>query len=204
MPRTKQQYQEMKEERKESIVNTALFLFATHGYDSIKIDSITKASGCSHGLIYHYFPKKEDVFHAVMEKAIDVCYELYGEIDYTLTAKEALLQICKNINEALSSKDSNKACVLCLVLNLHLQKENIPKPPKEKPKKSLPKKLFQQIYELVCLGQKENDFIECDPYVMTISFLSLIKGLSYNRLNIGYKKFVCPEPQLLINMLLKK
>ena len=44
-----------------------LRLFATRGFDEVTIDAISIESGCSHGLIYHYFEKKDDIFNALLK-----------------------------------------------------------------------------------------------------------------------------------------
>ena len=68
MPRTGEANALLKDERKESIMDAALRLFSISGYDTITINDITKAAHCSHGLFYHYFASKEELFHAIMEQ----------------------------------------------------------------------------------------------------------------------------------------
>lgn len=72
MPRTKDQFQEIKENRRTEILKASLPLFSLQGYDAVKIDDITKSCGCSHGLFYHYFTSKEDLFQT-MRKTVSIC-----------------------------------------------------------------------------------------------------------------------------------
>ncbi len=58
----------VKEERKQLIVQSALKVFCEKGYDGATINDIVKKAKCSHGLFYHYFDTKKDIFDAVMEK----------------------------------------------------------------------------------------------------------------------------------------
>ena len=49
-------------DRKNDILKSALKVFCEKGYSGAKIDDITKKAKCSHGLFYHYFPTKKNLF----------------------------------------------------------------------------------------------------------------------------------------------
>ena len=68
MPRTAEQNQEIKDKRRAKIVAAAIRVFASNEYDSVAIDDIVEIVGCSHGLFYHYFDTKEDVYRAIIEE----------------------------------------------------------------------------------------------------------------------------------------
>jgi AcrR family transcriptional regulator len=57
------------ESRKAAIVDAALDVFTRHGYDGATNKIIAEAAGMkSAGIIYHYFPSKEDLFQACLER----------------------------------------------------------------------------------------------------------------------------------------
>lgn len=66
MPRTAAQNEAIRDKRKDKIINKTLKLFATKGFDSITIDDISKAANCAHGLFYHYWNVKEDLYNSVV------------------------------------------------------------------------------------------------------------------------------------------
>jgi AcrR family transcriptional regulator len=66
MPRTKQQYQEIRKVSKQKILDAALEVFANEGYHSSAVSSIAKTAGISKGLLYNYFKSKEDVLNELM------------------------------------------------------------------------------------------------------------------------------------------
>lgn len=66
MPRTAAQNEAIRDKRKDKIINKTVKLFALKGFDSITIDDISKASNCAHGLFYHYFDVKEDLYNAIV------------------------------------------------------------------------------------------------------------------------------------------
>jgi AcrR family transcriptional regulator len=55
------------EERRRQILETALNVFGTRGFQGTSIKDIAKAAGISQGLMYHYFASKEELLKAIIE-----------------------------------------------------------------------------------------------------------------------------------------
>lgn len=71
MPRLKEdQLQKIYEERKQQITSSAVKIFAQRGLPGTKISMITAEAGVSHGLFYHYFKTKEELFTSLVREAI--------------------------------------------------------------------------------------------------------------------------------------
>jgi len=72
MPRTKEQNEAIRAEKKLLIMDTAMQLFAENGFESTNIESIAQKAGISNGLLYSYFKNKDDLLYqivlSVMEK----------------------------------------------------------------------------------------------------------------------------------------
>ena len=59
--------------RRNEIVLSALKVFCKKGYHSSTINDIVKQAKCSHGLFYHYFNNKKELFDAVcMARGLDM------------------------------------------------------------------------------------------------------------------------------------
>lgn len=200
MPKTREQNEEIKNKRIKTILETALYFFAFEGYQAIKIDDITKKAKCSHGLFYHYFQTKDELFQATMDMVRKELSIYIGTVNLSQKAKFALHDFLSKIVDILNSKNDLTVCMIYLILNLHLQKDVIPKPPKGIEHHQI----FDVVYELIKNGQNDNDFIKSNTKELTIAILSMIKGLSYNRLNLGNKKFVCPSAEIMMNLLINK
>jgi AcrR family transcriptional regulator len=56
------------EERKTQLIELGGELFNSRRYSEISVDDIAQAAGISKGLLYHYFPSKEDFFLAGVER----------------------------------------------------------------------------------------------------------------------------------------
>ena len=71
MPRTEEQFQEIREKTRNVILSSALRLFALKGYHGTSINDIAKDAGISKGLAYNYFESKQKIVEAVLAQAFD-------------------------------------------------------------------------------------------------------------------------------------
>lgn len=76
MPRTKEQFEKIREETKAKILNTALELFAKKGYSNTSISEIATAAKISKGLAYNYFESKQNL----MEEVIQILFVEIGRM----------------------------------------------------------------------------------------------------------------------------
>lgn len=63
-------FRRRKAERPEEIVSAAMAVFAEKGFAAARLDEIARRAGVSKGAVYLYFETKEDIFRAVVERAI--------------------------------------------------------------------------------------------------------------------------------------
>jgi AcrR family transcriptional regulator len=60
---------DVKETTRERLLTAAAHEFARAGFERASVDAISLTAGYAKGTIYNYFPSKEDLFLAVVEKA---------------------------------------------------------------------------------------------------------------------------------------
>ena len=200
MPRTTEQFEEMRKEREDSILNAALFIFASKGYEQTTADAIRAVVNCSHGLLYHYFKTKEDLYIAVIQRKVrPIVGGLIKDVNRDRKAKIVLTDITDCLLNALKSENDEYAWSISLLLDIHLRTVINPKI------KIIEKdgKVFDWVHELVERGKAEGDFNELSSKELVLSILALYKGLSYNRIKIGHTKFLCPKTEIIMNMVLK-
>lgn len=71
-PKTKAQFEEIRQRSIASIKQAALELFAHQGYHSTSISNIAKEAGISKGLMYNYFESKEALLISIIEEAVNM------------------------------------------------------------------------------------------------------------------------------------
>jgi AcrR family transcriptional regulator len=93
------------QETRRRLVDTALELFAEHGFDGTSMKALARAAGVAQGLVYHYFTGKEALLWAVLEThsfAPDLALLLAEAADRP--AREALLRVCRRFDAVLTER----------------------------------------------------------------------------------------------------
>jgi AcrR family transcriptional regulator len=68
------------EKNKEKLIlDSAVALFTSKGYDATRMEDVAKKAGISKGLTYFYYKNKEDLFMALTKKAFDLFKEEFRE-----------------------------------------------------------------------------------------------------------------------------
>ena len=97
MPRTEQQFEEIRAQKATLIMDTALELFASEGYYPTSISRIADKAGISKGLMYNYFESKESLILEIIGKGIDQLTEhLDPDHDGFLSEEEFVFFINEN------------------------------------------------------------------------------------------------------------
>jgi len=76
-PRSKEQFEEIRESRRLQIMETALRLFALEGYGHSSISRLASEAGISKGLMYNYFESKEALLGAIIEHGMNEIMDLF-------------------------------------------------------------------------------------------------------------------------------
>jgi len=63
------------EERRQELIDAAMELFWSQGYEKTMISDIVKRVGVAQGLFYYYFESKQDIFFATIDQFIQVHVE---------------------------------------------------------------------------------------------------------------------------------
>jgi AcrR family transcriptional regulator len=69
-PRTPKQFEEIREEKKTLIMDTALEHFAREGYHKTTITHIARHARISKGLMYNYFESKEELLNEIVNRSM--------------------------------------------------------------------------------------------------------------------------------------
>ena len=181
MPKSKEQYSEIKENRKACIINAGLKVFCEKGYDYATVDDIVKRSGCSHGLFYHYFKSKKEIFDEVVQLHREHrLISVNEEVEKARTCRDKLRITIEKIYKDLQSDEIAPYCFYFFVSQCFSKKEKGCPPPPKPPNGEKPPVVFlESFFEE---GQKNGEVTKkYTPSECTSLFLSIITGatLSY-------------------------
>ncbi|MGV8093361.1 MAG: TetR/AcrR family transcriptional regulator [Mangrovibacterium sp.] len=94
MPRSKEQLEQLRKEKKNLIMDVALELFAKNGFHATSISEISQKAGISKGLIYTYFTSKQEILKEITDAAIGKIYKNFDlNKDGILTKEEFIFFI---------------------------------------------------------------------------------------------------------------
>lgn len=70
-PRTEEQFELIREERKEQIMKVALELMSKEGFSNVTISKIASKAKISKGLMYNYFSSKEELITEILHEGFE-------------------------------------------------------------------------------------------------------------------------------------
>lgn len=102
-PRTQQQFEKIRQEKKELILDAALELFAMQGYHNTTISIIAKKADISKGLLYNYFNSKDDLLEEILKNGLNKMLKLMIPDDGLLDTKEEFIELIEKVFESVKS-----------------------------------------------------------------------------------------------------
>lgn len=203
MPKTKEQNNLLKSKRKQDIVFSALKVFCEKGYEGTTIDDIVKKAECSHGLFYHYFKSKQEIFKAIIENAIENSDNHLEQIlKEELSCVEKLRKIIIHLFNNLKNNESVVYYFYFFFSKMFT--ENLSSAYKNKPHPKNNKSIFFMIEELFEQGIKNNEFkndYSAKEYAKL--FHSIIQGITYAYAVLPFefkKSFNPPNVELIVDI----
>lgn len=122
-PRSTKQFEEIREQSREKILNAAKELFGTQGYHSTSISAIAKKAGVAKGLIYNYFDTKEDLMVGIFQMGMKEGESILTEIMAQPDAKSKLKYILDFSFEYFVKQEHESR----LITSIAVQLESFPK-----------------------------------------------------------------------------
>ncbi|MEY9970546.1 AcrR family transcriptional regulator [Lysinibacillus sp. RC46] len=195
MPRNEEQNQELRDARKEQILQAALIVFARRGMVATKISDIAKEAGLSHGLVYHYFDSKDEIFSMLVKKAANSSIEtIQKAIEQMGTPLEKLKWMTEQI---LNNLIDTEHTFLFLIMIQASTSDAIPNEVKEFLTRDNALSPVEAILPMIVAGQEEGEIISANPVTLAVTYFAFIQGLAINKIQWPE----CPIPDA--NMLMK-
>ncbi len=199
-PRGKILNEQMRAEAIEKITNAGLEVFSDYGYNGATIKQIAKVAGLSYGLVYHYFPSKQDVFQTLIDIALEKSIETISEgIDVEGTAWDKLKNLSSHLVQKVLTHTSSR--YFLIVIQALTQGKNIPGLMEHISRYS--EQHYVKVMPLIIQAQQSGEVMECDPIALTAAYFSFVQGLSFLVFGGGgLEERITPD--ILINTLRRK
>lgn len=200
MSRNKIQNEKIKDERRAQILNEALKIFAVKGLGAARVSDISKSTGISQGLIYHYFGSKEEMFTELVTTAIRNLNHAARELEKSpLSSKDKLILAVKELLAGI--ENSGTASTYYFLITQAAMSESVPEEARNiiRQENHVKYEVMQRIFEQ---GQQEGSIRTFDVSKMAVAFWSLINGLAINRA-INQERYNAPDKEIFLSMFLK-
>lgn len=195
MPRTKEQFEEMRKATKEKIQSAAMQLFAKKGLAATNVQEIAALAGISHGLLYRHYKTKEELFYELVEMALMGLKEVSQLLKTEASPKMLMERLAQEIYDDLANNnDFMNLMILLTQATLSGDDDKV-------------SALVEQDYimlnsmaDLIKRGQELGEFGPGEPYGMATFFFSTIQGISIMKASLQ-ARFKMPSRSLLTRFL---
>ena len=183
MPRTREQFSEMKDERRNSILAAALPLFSMN--KKVSIDAICEKAKCSHGIVYHYFRNTEQILERLLKSPtnVELNNKLFNIQEGSSYEKiEQILTILLDV----SPQKFEEVCYLNMII-----------------KNSEKTSLRSLLTKLIKDGQTAGSIVGGEPSSLVDSAFLLLKGLYLTFLLEKHPDIKVPSVETVMQLLRK-
>jgi AcrR family transcriptional regulator len=96
MPRSPEQFNDIRKQKKQLIMDTALELFAENGFHATSISQIASKAKISKGLTYNYFESKKEILDELIQHGFNTIFENLDLNKDGIVTKEEFIHFIKH------------------------------------------------------------------------------------------------------------
>lgn len=184
--------------RTRKILLNAIDVFAKKGLAGTKISDIAAKAGFSQGFVYNYFKSKDEIFTKMCELAAEGAGNSVRE---AMGLDGTPYQRIYWMTEAFLSPDSIALQHWRLIMIQSVTSEAVPEEALRITGEKM-KKPFEYLVPVIMEGQKAGEFVQEDPFILAITYFSIVQGLGMTRLQYG-AGIPFPSVELILGFLRK-
>jgi AcrR family transcriptional regulator len=123
MPRTKEQFEAIRNKTKHKILTNALDLFSEKGFKGTSINDIAKSAGISKGLAYNYFKDKNEIMLNVFGLLAEEIGRIYSKVETESNPSKKLEKLIDQTFRALKSDEKFWRIYMIFTLSPEVKEE---------------------------------------------------------------------------------
>ncbi|MCM3782311.1 TetR/AcrR family transcriptional regulator [Neobacillus mesonae] len=201
MPRSKEQFEEMRKATREKIHSSAMHLFVHQGYGSTNVQNIADSAGISIGLLYRHYKTKDELFQELVAYAVDGLRRNITFFNESgLSPKELIAQFVDEVYSDLSQGE--ELANLLILINQSLLAGTDTTSGQNKEILEVNSRLLDSTTELIRKGQQLGELREGNAEEMAVFFYASIQGLAEMKVLLNHN-FTVPSPSIITAFLFK-
>ncbi|KZE80785.1 TetR family transcriptional regulator [Paenibacillus elgii] len=170
-PLNDEQLHQIRDERKEQIMDAALKVFSRRGIAGTKMSMIAAEAGISHGLLYHYFKSKDELFTTLVQMAMLGAQDAMKSI-YDLQGSP--LDKIKYLTKEILDESGRPYFML---IHQARTSEGVPEKVKELIAQYSLKSFVDELLPVFKEGQQTGEIAAGDPAELIAAYLSVLSSL---------------------------
>ncbi|WP_019637730.1 TetR/AcrR family transcriptional regulator [Paenibacillus fonticola] len=201
MPRTKEQFEEMRNATREKIHSAAMQLFVHRGFGSTTVQDIADTAGISVGLLYRHFKTKDQLFNELVAFAMEGLERNIRFFESDQSPAKLLVQFVDEIYTDMINGE--ELAHLLILINQSLLAGAAADSKQNEEILQVNFRLLDSTTQLIRKGQQLGEFRPGDAKEMAFLFYGSIHGLAQMKVLLK-SSFVMPSPSTLTAFLLKE
>ena len=164
----------IKEKRKKQILDAAMKVFVSNGFENSRMDDIVHSSGLSKGAIYHHYSSKKELFLELIDVwEVQTFPRFYSKSEDGKTATEIINEFSKEVVRVFK----NKRYLFLAEIEFWAMAN------RDKDVQVKSNELYNKILHLFVLvfnkGIRDKEFIEFDTKAYAVILLTLLNGINW-------------------------
>lgn len=175
-------------------MKAALNVFARRGIIGTKMNMIAAEAGISHGLLYHYFKSKDELFITLVEGAM---IEADDEMKKSNLIPGSPIERIRKLTEIILDEEGAPYFML---IHQARTADGVPDKAKALVQQYSMKSFVERLLPLFLEAQDKGEIVSGDPAMLISSYLSVLSGLMILNAqdDAGFR---IPETEFLLRML---
>lgn len=200
MGRNPEQNKILRDAQQAKILSVSLGLFVNRGFAATRIADIASEAGISAGLLYHYFPSKDDILAALLQQSLPKMEAAAQDLEALVlpVADKIRLALQLMIKGILEHSETGKFHLLIAQVSASDVLPDAARAIIERHAYE-PYRVMERLF---AAGQEEGGVREGEPREMAMIFWALVKGLSIHHAVHG-KNLGEPTPEAILPLFLK-
>ncbi|TFE31854.1 TetR/AcrR family transcriptional regulator [Cohnella luojiensis] len=176
-PRKEEQNKQIREERREQLLRTALKVFAKKGLSATKINDIATEAGSSYGLVYHYLGTKEEIFTKLVEMALEGSVKV---VEMAARQDVSPYEQLKWLTETILKGLADHGAYYYLIIIQAFTSEAVPVEVKRMVSCTSPTAM-ESLIPIIKAGQQAGQIIQENPVMLAVAYFAMIQGIAMHQ-----------------------
>ncbi|ROR30581.1 TetR family transcriptional regulator [Mobilisporobacter senegalensis] len=199
MPRTKEQFEEMRRVTRDKIQSAAMKLFVQKGFGSTNVQEIADLAGISIGLLYRQYRTKEELFSDLVEYSLIGIKNITDLFNQNNSPKELINQFVWEVYNDMINGEELANLLILMTQSFLSGAANL----KQNEIIEVDVKMLQATAKLIERGQELGELRPGNPYELAEFFYSALQGLAMMKVTLK-DSFIMPSPSVITAFLFKE